>query len=306
MEGIVICSTGRWCEVFSNNKIYRCTVKGNLRLRGIKTTNPVAVGDIVEFIPAENELIGQISKIKERKNVIIRRSTNLSKQTHILAANIDLALLIVTPILPRTSTGFIDRFLITAESYHIPTLIVFNKKDLFENNREIVDYYKEIYKSAKYPTIEVSAITGENIDKLKKEIAGKTILLSGHSGVGKSAILMAISPDINVKTESISKVHFKGMHTTTFARLYNIKNDTFIIDSPGIKEFGVVDFEQWELGHWFREFAPFIPDCRYANCTHQHEPECAIRDAVEKGLIHEERYQNYLGILNNISEDRNY
>jgi ribosome biogenesis GTPase len=302
MEGIVVRSTGRLCEVQSGENIVTCVLRGNMRLRGMRTTNPIAVGDRVRFDMEPGQETGIIQSIGERKNVIIRRATNLSKQTHILAANIDLAVVVATPILPRTSTGFIDRFLISAESYHIPALIVFNKSDLFEMDPDIVDYFEDIYQSAGYPTMQVSAMRGDNIDAFAQLIASKTILLAGHSGVGKSALINALNPDAHARTGNISKAHNKGMHTTTFATMYTLPANTLIIDTPGIKEFGVVDFEPWELGHWFREFKALIPLCKYKNCTHRHEPGCAVRDAAENETIHEERYYNYLGILNNISE----
>lgn len=301
MEGIVVCSTGRWCDVHAGDNIYKCSLKGNLRLKGMKTTNPVAVGDRVLFDMDEKKHTGRVYEILDRKNVIIRRATNLSRQTHILAANVDLAVLIATPILPRTSTGFIDRFLITAEAYHIPSLIVFNKLDLFKQEMSIVEYYQEIYQSAGYPVLMISSTEGTNVDEFREQISGKTILLAGHSGVGKSTLIKALVPEIKIKIGNISEAHLKGMHTTTFARMYMLTGNTLVIDTPGIKEFGVVDFEPWELGHWFREFKEFIPGCKYANCTHQHEPGCAVRQAAEAGKIHEERYSNYLGILNNIS-----
>lgn len=301
MEGIVVCSTGRWCDVHAGDNIYKCSLKGNLRLKGMKTTNPVAVGDRVLFDMDEKNHTGRVYEILDRKNVIIRRATNLSRQTHILAANVDLAVLIATPILPRTSTGFIDRFLITAEAYHIPSLIVFNKLDLFKQEMSIVEYYQEIYQSAGYPVLMISSTEGTNVDEFREQITGKTILLAGHSGVGKSTLIKALVPEIKIKIGNISEAHLKGMHTTTFARMYMLTGNTLVIDTPGIKEFGVVDFEPWELGHWFREFKEFIPGCKYANCTHQHEPGCAVRQAAEEGKIHEERYSNYLGILNNIS-----
>lgn len=301
MEGLVICSTGRWCDVYTNGKMYKCSLKGNLRLKGLKTTNPVAVGDRVLFEVDEINATGRVNDVLERKNVLIRRATNLSRQTHILAANLDLAVIVATPILPRTSTGFIDRFLITAEAYNIPALIVFNKLDLFKDEMSVVEYYNEIYQVAGYPTLMVSSTEGTNTEEFRNLIKGKTILMTGHSGVGKSTLIKALAPDLKIKIGNISAAHLKGKHTTTFARMYMLPDETLIIDTPGIKEFGVVDFAPWELGHWFREFKEYIPQCHYANCTHQHEPGCAVRDAAEAGKIHEERYSNYLGILNNIS-----
>jgi len=301
VEGLVICSTGRWCDVYSEGNQYKCSLKGNLRLKGLKTTNPVAVGDRVIFEADEQNATGRVSEVLERKNVLIRRATNLSRQTHILAANVDLAVLVATPILPRTSTGFIDRFLITAEAYNIPALIVLNKLDLFKDEMSVVEYYNEIYRTAGYATLMVSSTEGTNTEEFAQIISGKTILMAGHSGVGKSTLIKALAPDIKIKIGNISAAHLKGTHTTTFARMYMLPNETLIIDTPGIKEFGVVDFAPWELGHWFREFKEYIPQCHYANCTHLNEPGCAVRDAAEAGKIHEERYSNYLGILNNIS-----
>ena len=301
MEGLVICSTGRWCDVYTNGSMYKCSLKGNLRLKGLNTSNPVDVVDRVLFEADEQNASGRVYDILERKNVLIRRATNLSRQTHILAANVDLAVLIATPILPRTSTGFIDRFLITAEAYNIPALIVFNKLDLFKDEMSVVEYYNEIYQVAGYPTLMVSSTDGTNTEEFRNIIKSKTILLAGHSGVGKSTLIKALAPDLKIKIGNISAAHLKGTHTTTFARMYMLPGDTLVIDTPGIKEFGVVDFAPWELGHWFREFKEYIPQCHYANCTHQHEPGCAVRAAAEAGKIHEERYSNYLGILNNIS-----
>ena len=306
-EGLVISTTGSWNEVKTSepdgNKIVQCRLRGNFRLKGIKTTNPIAVGDNV-FFEYENELkTGIIQNIRERKNVIIRKSTNLSKQKHIIAANADLLLVVATPALPRTSTGFIDRLLVTAEAFHIPSLIVLNKSDLFiDEARELTEYYEEIYQTAGYQTLQVSAITKQGISNLKEILKNKTTLISGHSGVGKSSLINALDPTQNLKTGEMSLVHHKGKHTTTFARLVTLDFGADIIDTPGIKEFGIVDFEPWELGHWFPDFRKYIPSCKFANCTHQHEPECAVKQAVEEEFIHYERYKNYLSILNNIEE----
>ncbi len=301
MEGIIIRSTGRIYEIFADETVHQAVLKGKIRLRGLRTTNPVAVGDRVRFETTPGEEFGRITAIMERKNVIIRRATNLSKQTHILAANVDLAVLVATPLLPRTSTGFIDRFLITAEAYHIPALIVFNKFDLFEEDQSVISVYEDIYHKAGYPTCRVSAIRGDGLANLIDFLGEKTSLISGHSGVGKSALINALIPDAGIKTGEISSAHLKGTHTTTFATMHMGSAGIRLIDTPGIKEFGVVDFEPWELGHWFREFRAFIPNCHYANCTHLHEPGCAVRQAVDSGKIHPERYVNYSGILENIS-----
>jgi ribosome biogenesis GTPase / thiamine phosphate phosphatase len=303
LQGVVVKSTGSWYLVRTTaNHIVECKLRGKFRMDGMKTTNPVAVGDRVIFEMKDD--IGMITGIEERRNCIIRKSTNLSKQKHIIAANIDLSVLIATIAFPRTSTGFMDRFLITAEAYNVPSAIVLNKCDLYDGAlSEVLNEYRQMYQAAGYTVLEVSALTGFNIDRLKELLKGKTSLLSGHSGVGKSHILNVLDTELDIKTGDISAYHLKGKHTTTFAEMHTLSFGATIIDTPGIKEFGLVDFEAWELGHWFPEFKPLIPHCRFSNCTHVHEPGCAVREAAQKELIHPVRYSNYLSILNNVEEE---
>ena len=307
-EGLVIRTTGSWYRVLlADSSQYDCRLRGNYRLRGNKQTNPVAVGDIVDF-NLQDDGTGVITDVHDRRNYIVRRATKLSKQTHVIAANIDLLCIVATLGLPRTSTGFIDRLLVTAEAYHIPAAIIFNKCDLYNDELwEIHNELKAIYTGAGYPVLEVSALKGTGLDNLKEMIAGKTVLFSGHSGVGKSALLNAISPGLELKVGQISDWSLKGKHTTTFAEIHpvplstlNSQLSTFLIDTPGIKEFGMVDFTAQELSHFFPEMRARLHDCRFANCTHRHEPGCAIKKAVDDGLISAERYQNYLNILEDI------
>ena len=307
-EGLVIRTTGSWYRVLlADSSQYDCRLRGNYRLRGNKQTNPVAVGDIVDF-NLQDDGTGVITDVHDRRNYIVRRATKLSKQTHVIAANIDLLCIVATLGLPRTSTGFIDRLLVTAEAYHIPAAIIFNKCDLYDDELwEIHNELKAIYTGAGYPVLEVSALKGTGLDNLKEMIAGKTVLFSGHSGVGKSALLNAISPGLGLKVGQISDWSLKGKHTTTFAEIHpvplstlNSQLSTFLIDTPGIKEFGMVDFTAQELSHFFPEMRARLHDCRFANCTHRHEPGCAIKKAVDDGLISAERYQNYLNILEDI------
>ncbi|MBQ6741487.1 MAG: ribosome small subunit-dependent GTPase A [Bacteroidales bacterium] len=309
-EGLVIRTTGSWYRVLlADSSQYDCRLRGNYRLRGNKQTNPVAVGDIVDF-NLQDDGTGVITDVHDRRNYIVRRATKLSKQTHVIAANIDLLCIVATLGLPRTSTGFIDRLLVTAEAYHIPAAIIFNKCDLYDDELwEIHNELKAIYTGAGYPVLEVSALKGTGLDNLKEMIAGKTVLFSGHSGVGKSALLNAISPGLELKVGQISDWSLKGKHTTTFAEIFPIHLSpftshlspfTYLIDTPGIKEFGMVDFTAQELSHFFPEMRARLHDCRFANCTHRHEPGCAIKKAVDDGLISAERYQNYLNILEDI------
>ena len=308
-EGLVIRTTGSWYRVLlADSSQHDCRLRGNYRLRGNKQTNPVAVGDIVDF-NLQDDGTGVITDVHDRRNYIVRRATKLSKQTHVIAANIDLLCIVATLGLPRTSTGFIDRLLVTAEAYHIPAAIIFNKCDLYDDELwEIHNELKAIYTGAGYPVLEVSALKGTGLDNLKEMIAGKTVLFSGHSGVGKSALLNAISPGLELKVGQISDWSLKGKHTTTFAEIHpvplstlNSQLSTFLIDTPGIKEFGMVDFTAQELSHFFPEMRARLHDCRFANCTHRHEPGCAIKKAVDDGLISAERYQNYLNILEDVT-----
>jgi ribosome biogenesis GTPase len=298
MVGTVIKSTGSWYEVRTSNTIMKCRIKGKFRLEGIKHTNPIAVGDQVEVELEENRDTGVITKIHERKNYIIRKSSNLSKQTHIIASNIDQALLVVSLVQPQTSLGFIDRFLMTAEAYHIPTIIVINKADLYEGPlEELLNETIGLYKKVGYLCFPTSAATGFNTDRLAELLKNKTTLVSGHSGVGKSSLLNNISPGLNLKTGDISDFSQKGKHTTTFAEMFPLSFGGDIIDTPGIKEFGIVDFDEREISHYFKEFNAYLNQCRFNNCKHLNEPNCAVKEAVEQGEISSERYESYVKIL---------
>lgn len=278
-------------------EVIDCRLRGNFRIKGIKSTNPIAVGDFVEFELQSTDGTGLITAVEERRNCIIRRSTKLSKQTHIIAANLDQACLVATIGFPRTSTGFIDRFLVTAEAYHVPCVLVFNKTDLYDDElQEYQDSLFEVYQKAGYTCIGVSAAKGTNLGSLKTLLEGKTTLFAGHSGVGKSALLNALQPGLGLKVGDVSLFNMKGKHTTTFAELFPFGTG-FIIDTPGIKEFGMVDFTKEEVSHFFPEMREVLHDCRFANCTHEHEPGCAVKQAVEQGLISDFRYENYLNIL---------
>lgn len=329
-EGLVIRTTGSWYKVLvgsgdgTSGQILPttsidCRLRGNYRLRGNKQTNPVAVGDRVLF-EMQDDGTGLIHDVCDRRNYIVRRATKLSKQTHVIAANIDLLCIVATLGLPRTSTGFIDRLLVTAEAYHIPACIVFNKVDLYDDDLwAIHNELKSIYTAVGYPVLEVSALEGTGLDALKETIAGRTVLFSGHSGVGKSALLNALSPGLGLKVGQISDWSLKGKHTTTFAEIHPIQLSsslpltpahspslpiTYLIDTPGIKEFGMVDFTTQELGHFFPEMRAVLHDCRFANCTHRHEPGCAVKQALDDGRINPERYQNYLNIIDGIENDQ--
>jgi ribosome biogenesis GTPase len=300
LEGRVLKSTGSWFEVeLPNQKTISCRIRGQLRLKGISSTNPVAVGDIVS-VQEQTDGSGVILDIKERTNYIIRKSINLSKQTHILAANIDYAWIVVTPVFPKTSTGFIDRFIAAAESYHIPVGIIFNKSDLFVNHlSEIQHEYLDIYESLGYKCIKVSSHTNEGIDDLQVLLNGKVNLLTGHSGVGKSSLINAIIPNLNLKVGEISKQHLKGKHTTTFAEMHKVNESTYIIDTPGIREFVNIDFNPSEISHYFIEMRELLTDCKFNNCLHENEQQCAVKAAYDAGKIHPDRYYNYLSILHN-------
>ncbi len=312
-EGLVIRTTGNWYRVLTDGgEAVECRLRGNYRLRGNKQTNPVAVGDHVLF-ELEADGTGVIHDVRDRSNYIVRRATKLSKQTHVIAANIDLLCVVATLGLPRTSTGFIDRLLVTAEAYHIPACIIFNKCDLLVDDelRAMQDELSELYRSVGYPVLEVSALKGSGIDELKAMIAGKTVLFSGHSGVGKSAMLNALCPGLALKVGAISDWSLKGRHTTTFAEIFPIQLSTlhsslstYLIDTPGIKEFGMVDFTPQELSHFFPEMRRVLHDCYFADCTHRHEPRCAVKEAIDNGTISEERYRNYLSIIEDITENQ--
>lgn len=300
MQGLVTKSTGSWYQVQTpEGQRYNCRIKGIFRTKGIKTTNPIAVGDVVDFEPEPELETGVISHLHPRKNYIIRKSVNLSKQGHILAANLDQALLIVTLASPRTSLGFIDRFLVTAEAYDIPAMLVFNKLDLFSpEGLEILADYKAIYEKIGYPCFEVSATKGMNIQQVQNLLKDKVTLLSGHSGVGKSSLINALLPDLDLRTNQLSEWSDKGTHTTTFAEMFELPEGGFIIDSPGIRELGIIDIEKQELGQFFPEMRARMHDCRFNNCRHINEPGCSVLDALEEGEIELSRYESYLSIYN--------
>lgn len=300
MKGIVIKSTGSWYTVKSSEgEYYDCTIRGRFRIQGIRTTNPVAIGDYIMFKKLDEAHKGLITQIEERKNYIIRKATNLSKQSHIIAANIDQAFVMATLAEPRTSTGFIDRFLVTAEAYHIPASIIFNKIDLYDQKlQEQLAETKAVYENAGYPCYEISVLEETNLNTIFNLIKDKVSLISGHSGVGKSALINKVEPNLDLKVGAISEVHKKGKHTTTFAEMIELSEGGFIIDTPGIKEFGLIHFEKYEVAERFPEMRKFMHDCKFNNCTHVHEPGCAVLDALSRGEISKFRYKNYLNIIN--------
>ncbi len=305
MKGLVIKNTGSWYQVKTDDgRTIECKIKGNFRLKGIRSTNPVAVGDRVR-IAVNREGTAYIHEIEDRKNYIIRRSSNLSKQSHILAANLDQCMLIVTVNYPETSTTFIDRFLASAEAYRIPVKLIFNKIDVYNDDElHYLDALINLYSQIGYPCFQISAIEGKGIETIKKELAGKITLFSGHSGVGKSTLINSILPEVNLKTGEISAYHNKGVHTTTFSEMFPIDEGGYIIDTPGIKGFGTFDMEEEEIGHYFPEIFKASVHCKYGNCTHRHEPGCAVRQAIEQHLISESRYTSYLSMLEDKEEGK--
>ena len=306
MHGLVIRNTGSWYTVKIDvpDNTVEAKVKGNFRLKGIRSTNPIAIGDKVEFIP-QPDGTALISAIDDRKNYIIRKATNLSKQSHIIAANLDQCFLIVTVAQPETSTTFIDRFLATAEAYRVPVVLVFNKIDVLnEEEQEYLNSMIDLYEYVGYKCLKVSAKTGAGVDAVAEELKGKVTLLSGNSGVGKSTLINNLFPDLNLKTSEISDAYNTGKHTTTFSEMYPIGNDGYIIDTPGIKGFGTFNMEREEVGHYFKEIFRISEDCRFNNCTHTHEPGCAVRQAVENHDISESRYTSYLSMLEDGTEDK--
>lgn len=306
MKGMVIKSTGSWYQVLGDDgNHYECRIKGKFRTKGIRTTNPIAVGDRVEFELEPDQESAVISALEPRRNYIIRKSINLSKQAQILGANLDQAILVVTLASPPTSLGFIDRFLVTAEAYSVPAALVFNKLDLFsEEGLEILEEYVSIYSELGYPCYEVSALEGTNIDLLCDLLRDKVTLVSGHSGVGKSSLINAIAPGSQLRTGSISDWSDKGKHTTTFAEMLPLPFGGYLIDTPGIRELGIVDIEQAELSHFFPEMRALLNACRFHNCRHVNEPGCAVLDALEAGDIQPSRYESYLSIYQN-EDNRN-
>lgn len=306
LEGaIVIRSTGSWYSIRTKEgEEVEARIKGKFRIQGIKTTNPVAVGDLVDFT-LEKDNTGVITKIHPRKNYIIRKSVNLSKQAQIIACNIDRALLVVTISNPVTQTGFIDRFLITAEAYHIPVTIVFNKIDIYSEKDQLkLEELMIAYSKVGYHCLDVSAETGAGVKEIKKMLADKTTMLSGHSGAGKSTLINKVDGNLELKTGDISESHFKGKHTTTFAEMFELEFGGFIIDTPGIKGLGIVDIEKEEMSHYFLEMRALLPECKFHNCQHLKEPSCAIKKAVKAGGVEEFRYKNYLSMYQ--GDDENY
>ncbi len=299
---MVIKSTGSWFTVESDNgELFECKIKGKFRIKDIKSTNPVAVGDHVEFSIQGNsgeKNVGLITSISERKNYIIRRSQNLSKQSHIIAANIDQAVLVVTLAYPVTTTTFIDRYLTSAEAYRIPVLIVFNKTDRLNNDEHsLLNSLLETYTKIGYQCISTSATTLFGIEDFKEALKNKINVFNGHSGVGKSTLINILEPGLQLKTMDISDIHNTGKHTTTFSTLYKLNFGGYIIDTPGIKAFGMLEMEAWEISHYFPEIFKISANCQYNNCSHTHEPGCAVKTAVEKNEIAQFRYISYLGLL---------
>lgn len=300
-------STGSWYTVKSEEgRVYPCRIKGKFREKGIKSTNPVAVGDRVMFDveTTGDTTIGVITHIEDRKNYIIRKSVNLSRQTHILAANLDQVFLLVTLKNPVTSHSFTDRFLVTAEAYEIPVVLLFNKIDLYNAEREAVDRWVQLYQTIGYPCIEISAKTGDNVEQLKAFMMGKTSAFFGHSGTGKSTLVNTLEPRLTLRTTALSEQHRQGQHTTTFAELHELSFGARIIDTPGIKGFGLVDMQPEEVGDYFPEFFLLKPNCKYSNCLHLEEPHCAVKAALEKQEVAQSRYRSYVQMVT--GEEENY
>ncbi len=305
MKGMVVKNTGSWYQVITDDgELVDCKIKGNLRLQDIRSTNPLAVGDHVEFI-RNSDGIGMISAIHDRRNYIVRKSSNLSRQAHILAANLDLALLVATINYPETSTTFIDRFIAAAEAYTIPAALVINKTDLYsENEMAYANALQQLYEHIGYPVFLLSALDPGSISEVETLLMNKTTLISGNSGVGKSTLINALLPQTGARTGDISSYHNKGMHTTTFSEMFALKNGGWLIDTPGIKGFGTVDMEIDEISHYFKDIFEVSGNCRFANCKHLQEPDCAVLKAVDEQRISASRYQSYLSILSDFDNGK--
>lgn len=306
-KGIVVRNTGSHYVVETEDGwLVPCKVKGNFRIKGIRTTNPVAVGDVVETGEPGPDGVAFITRIEPRRNYIIRRASNLSKEAHIIASNIDQAMLVVTLAHPSTSTTFVDRFLATAEAYAVPAMLVVNKTDLLTepDDQELLEAFCYLYRSIKYKVACVSARTGQGLDALRAMLEGKVTLLSGNSGVGKSTLINDLVPDANARTAEISSAHDQGMHTTTFSALYRLPGGGGIIDTPGIRGFGTIDFAKAEVSHFFPEIFEESAHCRFGDCTHTHEPGCAVLRAVDEARIAQSRYASYLSILDDAAEGK--
>ncbi len=305
MRGLVVKNTGSWYQVKAEDgDLIQCKIRGNFRLRGIKSTNPVVVGDYVN-IERNQEGTAFITEIEDRKNYIVRRSSNLSKLSHILAANLDQCFLFVTVAFPETSTTFIDRFLASTEAYRVPTTLVFNKIDLYqEEDLNYVNGLINLYSYIGYNCIKTSAVTGEGVENLKNLLKEKVTLFSGHSGVGKSTIINAVIPDLELKTGEISEHHKTGMHTTTYSEMFPVDTNSYIIDTPGIKGFGTFDMDREEISHFFPEIFKTSKNCKYGNCSHIHEPGCAVLEAVEKHYISTSRYKSYISMMEDDEADK--
>jgi len=303
-KGIVIRSTGSWYSVKSEaGEMIDCRIKGKMRLKGMRTTNPVAVGDRVEYELQHDEttkegIAGIITAIEPRTNYIIRKASNLSKESQIVAANIDQTFLVVTVNYPITLTGFIDRYLVSAQAYRIPACLIFNKLDLYDDtDYNKLEEYLQTYESIGYKCYQISALKNFNLDSLREDIKGKINLFSGLSGVGKSSILNLLEPSLSLKTDEISEYHLQGKHTTTFSEMFELHDGGYLIDTPGIRGFGVIDMVKEEIPHYFPEMFNLLKDCRYFNCSHTHEPGCAVKKALQEGRIPVSRYESYLSLI---------
>jgi len=306
MKGLVVKSTGSWYAVICEGERYDCRLRGNFRIKDIKSTNPIVVGDWVK-IDVDKDNVGMITEIYDRKNYIIRKSTNLSRESQILASNIDMAFLVVTLKKPETHLAFIDRFLASCEAYKVPVTLVFNKIDLLNEN-DLLELEKiiDIYRHVPYETLKISVLNKIGLLELKSHLKGKVCIFAGNSGVGKSTIVNHLFPDVNQRTSAVSQSHNKGTHTTTFVEMFIAEEDTFIIDSPGIKSFGMTDLNMDELSHYFPEMFALLTDCKFFNCTHTHEPDCAVKQGVENGKVSQSRYLSYLNIFNEKDEKYRY